>query len=357
MSNTSVNEYKDLCPIWGTPAVLEIPSGGRDAIIVHSSPRAGGGYEISGTAASMVKFIDDHQKARLTTKLIDFKLQSNLKPFISSDTIQEHKIHRPENNLSVIDRANRLLKFFVKKSEKYFIGHILNIDSDCQMHSLIEHNHPRHSSSKSYQDAIDIYYEGLAYSESLTWKEVKFLINYLSKRNFIEISNQSNDYKGLEFSISVEGYRYIEQNITNPDSSQVFVAMWFGEEMNEIYEHGIAPAIKHTGYKPMRIDRKLDVNKIDDEIIAEIRRSRFLTADFTHGYDGARGGVYYEAGFAHGLNIPVIFSCRKDIVDKLHFDTRQYHHIVWKTSAELRDNLTKRILALIGQGPLQPPTP
>ena len=125
--------------------------------------------------------------------------------------------------------------------------------------------------------------------------------------------------------------------------------------MNNVYEEGIERAIKNTGYKPMRIDKKPNVNKIDDEIIAEIRRSRFLIADFTHGQDGARGGVYYEAGFAHGLGIPVIFSCRKDIIDKLHFDTRQYYHIVWENPEQLRDGLEKRILALIGQGPLIAP--
>ena len=101
----------------------------------------------------------------------------------------------------------------------------------------------------------------------------------------------------------------------------------------------------------MRIDRKADVNKIDDEIIAEIRRSRFLVADFTHGEDGARGGVYFEAGFAYGLGLPVIYSCRADMVEQLHFDTRQYYHIVWESPEELRDGLAQRIEALIGAGP------
>jgi hypothetical protein len=36
-----------------------------------------------------------------------------------------------------------------------------------------------------------------------------------------------------------------------------------------------APAIRDSGYEPMRIDRKEHINKIDDEIIAEIRRSCF----------------------------------------------------------------------------------
>ena len=63
------------------------------------------------------------------------------------------------------------------------------------------------------------------------------------------------------------------------------------------------------------------------------------------------GGVYYEAGFAFGLGLPVIYTCREDMVDKIHFDTRQYHHTVWKTAEGLRESLKNRIVALIGEGP------
>ena len=66
---------------------------------------------------------------------------------------------------------------------------------------------------------------------------------------------------------------------------------------------------------------------------------------------GSRGGVYYEVGFAHGLNLPVIFTCRKGAIEKVHFDTRQYNHIVWETAEELRDKLAKRISATIGDSP------
>lgn len=153
------------------------------------------------------------------------------------------------------------------------------------------------------------------------------------------------------FTVTVDGYRRIGETKTNVESAQVFVALWFDEEMEVAYQQGIAPAIEGAGYKPMRIDQKPDVNKIDDEIIAEIRRSRFLVADFTQGADGARGGVYFEAGFALGLGIPVIYTCREDAIDSIHFDTRQYHHTLWEGPEDLRDKLKKRILALIGEGP------
>ena len=136
-----------------------------------------------------------------------------------------------------------------------------------------------------------------------------------------------------------------------PDSSQAFVAMWFHDSMDRAFEDGIKPGIEDAGYTALRVDRTEHINKIDDEIIASIRRSRFLVADFTQGDDGARGGVYYEAGFAAGLAIPVIYTCRNGGVDDLAFDTRQYNHILWETPEGLRKALRDRIGRVIGDGP------
>ena len=102
----------------------------------------------------------------------------------------------------------------------------------------------------------------------------------------------------------------------------------------------------------MKIDEKQHLNKICDEAIAEIRRSRFVVADFTHGAAGARGSVYYEAGFAQALDLPVIFSCRKD--QELHFDTRQYPHILWETPEDLYTQLRNKIGRILGDYKAEP---
>ena len=156
---------------------------------------------------------------------------------------------------------------------------------------------------------------------------------------------------GFLAKVTVEGHTRIAEQATNVDSSQAFVAMWFHNSMTKAYDDGFRPAIEQARYNPLRIDRKEHINKIDDEIIAEIRRSRFLVADFTQGSDGARGGVYYEAGFAHALGLPVIFTCHKRALNDLHFDTDHYNHIVWTDENGLREKLKNRILAVIGEGP------
>ena len=184
--------------------------------------------------------------------------------------------------------------------------------------------------------------------------EIQFFREYLESQGWIAKVDVNSPYH-INNKLTVGGYIHLEELDSKVVvvSSQAFVAMWFDKSMDGAFEKGIHPAIKDAGYNPFRIDKKEHSNKIDDEIIAEIRRSRFIVADFTHGGGGPRGGVYYEAGFAHGLNIPVIFTCRKDGLENIHFDTRQYPHIVWETPEQLRDMLAKRIGAVIGDGPLK----
>lgn len=136
----------------------------------------------------------------------------------------------------------------------------------------------------------------------------------------------------------------LERNIAGKESKQVFVAMWFDSSLDKAWEDGFEKSCDAAGgYKALRMDLKEHNQKICDAIIAEIRKSRFLVADFT----GHRGGVYFEAGYALGLGIPVIWTCREDELEKTHFDTRQYNHVVWKDEKDLFVKLKRRIEATI----------
>lgn len=64
--------------------------------------------------------------------------------------------------------------------------------------------------------------------------------------------------------------------------------MWFDEETKAAWEYGLMPGSQDAGYVPYRIDLRDDVNKIDEEIIPETRKSRFVVADLTHGDWNAR---------------------------------------------------------------------
>ena len=142
---------------------------------------------------------------------------------------------------------------------------------------------------------------------------------------------------------TIEGLRRLDYLHTIlPDSRQAFTAMWFDPSMDSAWAGGFKAGIEDSGYyRAIRVDSIEHSGRIDDRIVAEIRRSGLLIADFT----GDRGGVYFEAGLAQGLGIPVVWTCRDDFINRLHFDTRQYNHIVWKTPEDLRARLAQRIMA------------
>jgi hypothetical protein len=146
------------------------------------------------------------------------------------------------------------------------------------------------------------------------------------------------------YRLNYTGWQRVHQLARKPQvTNQCFVAMSFSSELKSAYIEGIAPGIEATGYKPYRVDQHQHNEKICDHIIAEIRRSRLMVADFT----GQKGGVYFEAGFGLGLGLPVIWTCRADDVNSLHFDTRQYNHILWETPADLLTKLRDRIRATV----------
>ncbi|MGD2088992.1 MAG: hypothetical protein PVH61_22630 [Candidatus Aminicenantes bacterium] len=135
--------------------------------------------------------------------------------------------------------------------------------------------------------------------------------------------------------------RLKELKKTAIDSKHAFVAMPFKKELELVYKEAIKPALEETGYKPWRSDFEQFNDKVDDKIVAEIRRSGLLVAELT----GNNAGVYFEAGLAKGLGIEVIWTCRADFIEQIHFDTRQYNFIKWKSNNELREKLKNRIEA------------
>ena len=174
--------------------------------------------------------------------------------------------------------------------------------------------------------------------------ELIFLSDGLIARNLISGYTRPDT---IAVKITPDGWSYLEEHRSHSSTSnQVFVAMSFADELKPLWENGIAPAIRKAQFDPYRVDLKPHIDRIDAKIISEIRNSRFMVADVTH----QRPGVYFEAGFALGIGIPVFWSMKEDELDKVHFDTRQYNHIVWETPEELEEQLFDFIRALIGTG-------
>ena len=322
------------CPIWGTPAKrLDGEKSGEK--MIFDSRRAGGRYELTGSAKAMLSNLAETDKPKLTTWIVDHIRLGDASPVVTSTVLGQIKNFEP---LAVRERRNRLVRYMETRVRR--IGESIQVAG--QVTEILNRN----------------LREMLAWTESYQDNELRYLIDSCVSEGWIEKVGSVGD--GIV--LTVTGYEYLDRlDQAIPTASQAFVAMWFDGSMNEAYDKGFAPAIGDAGFKPLKIDLKEHVNKIDDEIIAEIRRSRFVVADFTarlSEQEGdeiyeARGGVYFEAGFALGLKIPVIWTCREDMISHVHFDTRQFNHIAWSTPDELYEKLLNRIGAVIGVGPLK----
>lgn len=271
---------------------------------------------------------------KIMIDLVDFiNISTNRKKADISSFLKENQVFTINTNSfelikntktpPITYKVNRLIKIMEEKSEH--IGQIIEIIS----------------ADKEIQSE----------TWSINEQEVNELVQYMVDKKLISDKQLKILPIRVSCKLSVEGWSYIEE-LSKKDlkSTQGFVAMWFDASMTPIYDSIIAPAISQTGYNPHRVDRREHAGKVDDEIIAQIRRSKFVVADFTD----HRGGVYYEAGFAHGLGLPVIMACREDHLDKLHFDIRQYNCILWNQEnlVDFQERLKNRIEAILGRGPL-----
>ena len=174
--------------------------------------------------------------------------------------------------------------------------------------------------------------------------EFRYFLDILVRRGLLRSEARINVANYDFYGLTPEGWEKLEEiKAGRTDSNQAFVAMWFCAELDDAWVRGFEPALRSTSFEPFRVDLAQHNDKIDDFIIAQIRRSGLLVADFT----GNRGGVYFEAGFAMGLGIPVIWTCRETDIEGLHFDTRQYNHIVWEDPNDLKERLQNRIAATI----------
>lgn len=135
-----------------------------------------------------------------------------------------------------------------------------------------------------------------------------------------------------------------------PKENKIFIAMCFNEDLKEYYNEGYKKIANDLGYKAVRIDEKEYTGSIIKEILNEISNSNILIADFTKN----RGGVYYEAGIARGLNmcnhpIKLIFACQKTFFDTegVHFDISGDNILLYDDADDLYDKLKKRLNSIL----------
>lgn len=228
---------------------------------------------------------------------------------LSSDILSIPEIVSPFKKLTAIDKVNKVICFFAENSES--MGGSVPLDLG--------------------KDFVKFYCKSPA--------ELRLIREHLRETGVISITSQN----GMPV-LTIEGWKKYEAlKEVNLNSKKAFVAMSFSDGLEGVFEGAIEPACDECELNAVKIDLVEHNEKICDRIISEIKESRLLIADFTH----QKQNVYFEAGFALGLGIKVIWICSEEEKEKLHFDTRQYNHIFWKDIDDLKKQLVNRIKAVV----------
>ena len=142
-------------------------------------------------------------------------------------------------------------------------------------------------------------------------KEFNMLLSKAVELNHLKLKFDGMSVK--EYIITYDGKEFIENLGLDNNSNKVFMAFHFTEEMKKEFELTIKRAVFDSSegkLEAVRVSSSTTDHdaKIDDELIGMIKSSKAVIADFT----GNRTAVYYEAGFAMGLGIPVIWTCKDE---------------------------------------------
>ena len=171
---------------------------------------------------------------------------------------------------------------------------------------------------------------------------------------WVVVQAEALGYISEERTLSLKGWqRFEELQRAAGDSRYAFMAMKFNDaELQRVFAQHIRPAVQQTGYELRAANHEgQPAGPIDDTMRVQIRTSRFVICDLTHGNRGA----YWEAGFAEGIGRPVIFVCKATVLDDAthdchpHFDTRNHLIVAWDPAnmGEFKKRLKNAIRATL----------
>jgi hypothetical protein len=117
-----------------------------------------------------------------------------------------------------------------------------------------------------------------------------------------------------------------------------FVLIPFKKEFDDIYQLGIKSTCNEMNLACERVDMQIFDHSILQQIYNQIKNADILIADLT--YQNPK--VFYEVGYAHGLNKRVIL-LTKNIQD-IPFDLKHYPHIIYDGNIlTLKDKLKVKL--------------
>jgi len=298
------------CPICGTLSATPLdPLGGRDAL-GYRCPRCGP-YYLTGTATAVVPSLV--QQHRLNVSLLSHHLRIWFDGHRKPTVIFENDLKPYQEDLAYTPPQQQFDRLVLWVGAKQGAQHEWAEATDHELAARIG------TPVGSDQNEL-----------GLAW-----IVENFQDRGLFTF-RRGDGPKPAQYRLTSNGWiRYGDLSRRVVDSRNAFMAMQFGDgQMDLVLKECFKPAAERAGFALRPLNERPEAGLIDNRIRAAIRTARFVVADLTH----ANSGAYFEAGFAEGLGIPVIYTCRTDVFKSTepkvrpHFDTNHMQTVQWDPS-------------------------
>lgn len=303
------------CPICKSPVNIVNISLGIDGRYLNCYRC--GIFKLEQDAYFKIGDLRDEQIANISGWIYEYQ-----KEVITTEKLQ---LLKDLKTISVGEKAVKLLKYIAK--ERPTPGQWIQID----FQSI--YNLKTLKKNTKYPKEVFIKLEKTLPFLSITWarddNELRYIINdYL-------IQEQGYLTGEKRYKITPKGWAYLDKiRNVNPHNEIVFIASKYEKEINEYLDNYVVTVLEELRYKPKLMRSHPHTNIIDNEMISLIKQSKFVIVDLTKNSLGA----YYEAGYAQGFGLEVVYICEKSFRENkknekskgVHFDTNHYPINDWE---------------------------
>ncbi|MCQ6557689.1 MarR family transcriptional regulator [Paenibacillus mendelii] len=169
----------------------------------------------------------------------------------------------------------------------------------------------------------------LTYSPNL--QELIYIIERLREMEMIERA-------GSTFKLTEKGWREAAATVGGRRLKPCFVLIPDNEELRVEWNEKVSPKIEQCGYLP-QLPEPSTTEMYGDHIVRLVTESKLLIADLTE----PNPEVYYAAGLALGLQIPVIWTIKRGESNQNALPSKLIRPVVWDKGEELAAILEQRL--------------
>ncbi|WP_040948943.1 hypothetical protein [Gorillibacterium massiliense] len=144
--------------------------------------------------------------------------------------------------------------------------------------------------------------------------------------------------EGMTYMLTEKGWSQAAAAAGGKRAKPCLVLIGDEEDWRLEWTESLLPKIEQHGYLPSLFTHGKPHNRVKYSL-EQIAESKLMIADLT----GQSQGVYFAAGYAIGLNIPVIWTVNSRDAENLHVKMEGIALIVWDTAEELARILQTRL--------------